>query len=96
MGALLGYALRRSTRQNELTPRRTVNATWRVPECPNARTEQDDWRIAGSQRKAAPRRAYLQDIVGLYAVMKIRADNPVRLSFDIHPIVLAPGMPDIE
>ena len=36
--------------------------------------------------KAASRRAHLQNIARVYAIAKIRADNPVRLSFDAYPV----------
>src|ERR1700733_659724 len=56
---------------------------------PDAGTEQDDWSIAGSQNKTAPRRAHLQAIARVDVIVKIRADNPVRLSFHAYPI--SPG-----
>ena len=59
--------------------------------CTDAGTEQDDRRIAGSQSKTAARRAHLQDIARLYVIVKIRADNPVRLSFDAYPISSGAG-----
>src|ERR1700722_9105535 len=59
--------------------------------CPNAGAEQDDWSIAGSQSETAPRRAHLQNIARVYVIVKIRADNPVRLSFDAYPISFGAG-----
>ena len=59
--------------------------------CPDAGTEQDDWSIAGAQNKTAPRRAYIQNIARVFVIAKIRADNPVRLSFNAYPISAGAG-----
>src|SRR5580704_6316189 len=56
---------------------------------PDAGAEQNDRRIAGPQRETTPRRAHLQNIARVYVIVEIRADNPVRLSFDAYPI--SPG-----
>ncbi len=64
--------------------------------CADAGAEQNHRRIAGPQRETSPRRAHLKDIAGAYVVVKIRADNPVRFSFDAYPISPPRGVPDIE
>ncbi len=53
---------------------------------PDTGTEQDDGSVARSQNKTAARRADLHNIARVFAIVKVRADNPVRLSFDADPI----------
>src|SRR5271155_1286463 len=54
--------------------------------CPDTGTEQNDRRIAGPQRETTPRRADLQAIADMRVIVKIRADGPVHLAFDAHPV----------
>ena len=59
--------------------------------CPDPGTEQDDWGLAGSKDKSAPRRTHFQNIARVYVLAKIRADKAVRLSFDAYPISFGAG-----